>query len=129
MQTSSTRELKELQTRRDRHQEKLKLLKTQRSDIDRQIGQESKCVDEINRQIASLSESRKEIVVSEHAILRYIERVMGISIDEMKAKVLPVKTRELLKSMPSNGTFPVDTHLVKLKDGVVVTVLAEGEVE
>lgn len=69
------------------------------------------------------------VVVSEHALCRYVERVIGIAPDELRGKVVPADVEAVIRQM-GDGTYPVgDTHRVKVRGGVVVTVLTnEGDI-
>ena len=72
--------------------------------------------------IAVLKKSAKGLVITEHAMLRYIERVMGVSMDKLQEKVLPDTLRDKA-ALFGNTTFPVNGHSVTIRDGAVVTVI------
>jgi len=60
--------------------------------------------------------------VSDHAIVRYLERVKGLDIDAIRKELLPDDVRQA--TLMGNGYYPVNgTHKVRVKDGVVITVL------
>lgn len=80
---------------------------------------------QLQERLESMS-SEGEIVITNHAVLRYIERVEGISPDELKKKILPQDDRiiDAIMTLGGSGTFPVgNTHSVVLKNWHVVTVL------
>ena len=63
-----------------------------------------------------------EIVVSEHAILRYFERVLNFNIEEIKSKILTPEVQSLYDSL-GGGEFPVENKFtVVLKDNTVITI-------
>ncbi len=79
------------------------------------------------------------LVVSEHAIVRYLERVMGYTQEDLALMVLPKAVRNAIAQagMIKPGfafEMPVGaetkggevTHRVVIKDGVVTTVIAAG---
>jgi len=53
-----------------------------------------------------LSEAMKEPVVTEHALLRYVERVYGINLEEIKASILTPTTVKAIKTLGS-GKYPL----------------------
>lgn len=73
----------------------------------------------------SLKKLEKELVsdayeISEHAILRYLERVCGIDMEITKKAILPEKW---VKRLPESGTFDLGTHRVVVANQTIITVL------
>jgi hypothetical protein len=67
-----------------------------------------------------------EIVVSEHAVLRYLERVQGIGLDEIRKKILTSSVVDLIDKLEAgNGQYPVKEggFSIRLKDNVIVTII------
>jgi hypothetical protein len=82
-----------------------------------------KAISGLKSQIAKLK-NNSELVVSEHAILRYLERVEKIDISEIEKKIKTEKLVKLVEQLGNNGSFPIDDeYSVKIKDGVIVTVI------
>ncbi|MDD3466216.1 MAG: hypothetical protein PHE67_03625, partial [Campylobacterales bacterium] len=75
---------------------------------------------DIKKLIASRSD---ELIVSEHAMLRYIQRVVGIPLEDIKAKIATPSLIDVAKHL-GNGTYPVDDFKVKVANGVIVTVVS-----
>jgi hypothetical protein len=70
--------------------------------------------------------THREIVVSEHAILRYLERVAGVNLDEVREKILSPSVRKYIDELGS-GKFPQNgsetgKYRVVVKNRVVTTV-------
>lgn len=65
--------------------------------------------------------SQKELIISEHAFLRYLERVEGINLEEIQAKIL---TKELMMKYKTlgNGTFPIGDFKIVIRNNTVVTI-------
>jgi hypothetical protein len=59
--------------------------------------------------------------VSEHAILRYLERVRGISTTSIQDEILTPEVKKMVETL-GNGTYPNGDFQVVIKDNVVVTV-------
>lgn len=64
---------------------------------------------------------REEVIVSEHALLRYCERVLGIDLEEIKHKLLPESTIDQIKTLKS-GIFPSKDLKLVVKNKIVVTI-------
>jgi septation ring formation regulator EzrA len=64
----------------------------------------------------------KEVIVSEHALLRYIERVMGVDLEEIKNQVLGPETLALIGKL-GNGKYPIGNGVrAVVKNNTVVTI-------
>ena len=83
---------------------------------------------ELERQIGELTNEDKPIVVSEHAIIRYLERVVGVNIEEIQKKIITEELTVQYRTV-GNGEFPMKGFSVKVKDGVAVTVLTKERKE
>jgi len=115
-------------------QNKLKHLESKLSDfnskydiIKRDYQEKQKELEQIKRQIKNIEQEinklkNDDLIISEHAILRYIERVLGIDIEEIKHKIVPNK--DTIKNL-GNGVFPINNFKIKVKDNVVLTVIKE----
>ena len=66
-----------------------------------------------------------EMLVTDHAIIRYLERVMGVDIERLRRLVLPAVTERSAKTL-GDGVYPTPArkHRVVIKKGVVKTVLS-----
>lgn len=64
-----------------------------------------------------------KLTISEHAIIRYIERVIGINIDEITNKILTPEIEAMYNNLGS-GKFPIEggKARVVIKNNVIVTV-------
>lgn len=78
---------------------------------------------QIKQQIDNLKvKSTNNIVISEHSLLRYIERVIGIDLDEISRKILNENDMKIVKTL-GNCTYPKDGFKVKIQNGIVVTII------
>ena len=66
----------------------------------------------------------KKIDVSDHAIVRYFERVLGYNIKEIKKKILPDPFKTVVNKF-GNGKYPIGSHHVIVEGGRVVTIYGE----
>ena len=121
-------ELKALQRRKTESDARLKQFFEERVEISQRINQEQQLNHSILQAIVQLKDSQKEPIVSEHAQLRYLERVLGMDLAELSKKVLPEDVIARIKQL-GDGTYSVDTHKIKVRGGVVVTIFAPEEKE
>jgi len=121
-------ELKALTSRKEQAERRLEALHKERAALDQKISGEQKDLGSIRSQIEKLTRKKKAVVVSEHAILRYLERVKGVDIEAAKKEILPAAVAGVAAEL-GTGEFPVGTHSVKVKDSVVVTILTNEKKE
>lgn len=125
-------ELKHLTTRREQAERRLKALREELSSLDQKIRAETREVGNIDAQIANLQTKAKNqtktVLFTEHAILRYLERVKGLDLDQVKKEMVPDLVTQQIRAM-GNGEYPVGTHSVKVKDNTVITILTKEEKE
>jgi vacuolar-type H+-ATPase subunit I/STV1 len=94
----SPHELKSLSTQKTQIVAQLKHLQVE------QVQLKSRLTD-LNTQLSSINQKIKQVksvpVVTEHALLRYIERVLRVNLQEIQERIL---TKELVGHMQSNGS-------------------------
>jgi hypothetical protein len=88
MKARESQELKVLQTRRGAQEVLVDEARRAVKEAQSRLTTESNKLDEIDRAIFNLADQAKEPVVTEHALLRYVERVMGVDLDEIRAQIL-----------------------------------------
>lgn len=62
-----------------------------------------------------------KIIISEHAIIRYLERIENIDIEAIKDMIVDEKTRGAINVLTS-GTFPIKGGKIEVINNVVTTV-------
>lgn len=111
-------DFKQLKTR----QAKLKA-ELERLDIERR--EAAKAYDEMSKKLKvvekEIEDYTREPIVSEHAMLRYIEREMGFDMDAIKAAILTEELKKMIKTL-GNGKYPVGSHKAVVKNMVVVSI-------
>lgn len=123
--------LKSLQTQLQEKKEELREAEERKQQIEDLRRESDEKVKKLNQTISSLSKeingfAERELVISEHAFLRYFERVLNHNLDEIKSELLSDQMKDLVKKFGGNGKFPVNTnygnfHLV-FRNYVVVTI-------
>lgn len=115
-------QLKGLNTRKSRLQEEVKQLRDQVADLSRNINQKNAQMQDIDRQIASLQ--KKDIIVSEHAILRFIERTMGLDVEAIKAHIVSDTMKTQIAALGGKGVFPhPQGGKLRVNNNTVVTII------
>jgi seryl-tRNA synthetase len=112
---------KEIETKRNMVIKSIDEKQAEASKLKKEMGQIKQQIDNIK------SKTDGKIVVSEHAMLRYIERILGIDLDELQKKILDEEDAKTIRAL-GNCTYPKDGFKLKIKDGTVVTVLGENDV-
>jgi septal ring factor EnvC (AmiA/AmiB activator) len=119
---------------------KLKTLQTERGRVTGDAAEARKAIGELGRKVAALDKRLqeidreieklkvKELIVSEHAMLRFVSRVLGFDVSQIQEAILTDKLRGWVESC-GNGSYPLTFQdkqfRVKVKDGVVVTVITD----
>lgn len=63
-----------------------------------------------------------ETEISEHAYLRYFERVLGFDLVDIKQKILNDRVKNMITTLGDTGKYPMDEYLLVLKDNTVITI-------
>jgi len=114
-------ELKKLNTLQVKLQSEIEAIKIEREILNNKLQSAERNLGKIREEIKKLKEGSK-IIVSEHAMLRYIERVLGIDLKEIERRILTDEVKEQYKIV-GNGRFPInDEFRVLIRDNVVVTI-------
>jgi len=103
---------KDLQTKRNLVIENTKELQLEASSLKKKMGQ-------IRYQISELQD-KSELVVSEHAMLRYIEVVLGIDLEELSLKITEGQ-KEKIKSL-GDGKYTNKDFTLVVKNNTVTTI-------
>ena len=114
-------ELKKLNTLQVKLQSEIEAIKIEREILNNKLQSAERNLGKIQEEIKKLKEGNK-IIVSEHAMLRYIERVLGINLKEIERRILTDEVKEQYKIV-GNGRFPInDEFRALIRDNVVVTI-------
>lgn len=59
--------------------------------------------------------------VTDHAVLRYIERVLGFDVDAIRTRIMSKTVRDAIRSRA--GAVTIDGYRYEIKAGAVVTII------
>lgn len=68
-------------------------------------------------------ESNTNVKVSEHAIVRYFERVKGFNISDIEKEILTDEVLKLVEKLGGNGGYPNKDFKVLIKNFTVTTIV------
>ena len=96
-------------------------IKGKKKEIDKNLEMKRKKLEGVKVQIAN---ARESVIISEHAVIRYIERVLGIDIKEIEKKIVDEETEKIIMELrPSKicrGEFSI-----LIKDNTVTTITTD----
>lgn len=112
-----SKEVERLQTELERTQKTLEIKQNQ--------------LESIEKEVTRLENN--ELVVSDHALLRYMERIVGIDMDMIKNAILTDNVKRMHLAL-GDGKYPVavennDHCMVVIRNGVVVTLYSGTDPE
>ncbi len=124
MSVKKMTEIKKLSTLKSKLEGELDALKDEQKLLSRQINDKNNQIENVENQIKKLKKDSNNLIVSEHALLRYIERVIGIDLDDIANNILTEEVVNQYKSL-GNGTYSVNggDFKVVIKDKTVLSIL------
>lgn len=95
-------------------------LRSKKEKIDESLKRKLIALDKVN---STIDNTYKGVIITDHAVLRYLERVKGIDIQAIREEIL-VDDRmvEAIKIL-GDGLFPVDYGRLRIRDKMIVTIL------
>lgn len=117
-----SQKIKSLRTKVLKLLSRKKTLGQERAQIDKVIGGIDKEVHVLNQQIKTL-ETPNNLRVSEHALVRYFERVKGYDLKEIEKEILEPQLTKMTDTLGGKGTFPNSNGYSVILDGYTVTTI------
>ncbi|MFA9468690.1 MULTISPECIES: hypothetical protein [unclassified Streptococcus] len=119
-------ELKQLESLHARLVGKISGLEVQQNETKKELSTLKQELNSVNQKIRALKH-QSELIMSEHAILRYVERVLKIDLDSLVTSI--VEDSDLLRQIETlgNGTYPMKNgdYKVVVKNNVIITVVGK----
>jgi len=98
------------------------VLKLRISNSQKELSQKLNSIKQINSEIEKLNQ-QEGIRVSEHAIVRYLERVKGLNVEEIQKEILTDTVLKLIEVLGGNGTYPNYGFSIVIRNNIVTTIL------
>jgi uncharacterized protein (UPF0335 family) len=122
MKLIAKRSLPELKQELYELEDELTAMKASVADIQRNIAAKMFMVDRLKLMVKR-RENPNSIMVSDHAIVRYLERVKGIDRHEIECEILSEDVIDLIDKLGGNGSYPNKAgFVVCMKQGTVTTI-------
>ena len=101
------RQYKQLQSQLNNQLADAIALKIEVASKQREYNQKLQAIEKLKNEMAKLNNS-ENIKVSEHAIVRYFERVKGFNIEQIEKEILSEQVLSLVEKLSCNGSYPND---------------------
>lgn len=123
MTVKQSQTLKSLQTRKSKALVDLQTAKDERKEASNTINHINNIIKNLDKQIEELTE--KDLVVSEHAILRYLERKYSLDLEVIRQEIATDTVKDQHKLLGA-GKYPIgDGMKAVIKDNTIVSVIGK----
>lgn len=128
-QSQCTKSINEYTTQINEIQQKLDDVKERQQISSKEVNDLSSELKRVQKEIHKIVHKAPTTAISEHAILRYCERVMGLDIEQIKKQMVPQQVSDQIEYF-QGGNFPVPSdderpaYKLVVKNKTVVTVLS-----
>jgi hypothetical protein len=119
---NEVRQIKQLQSQLNKMISDAEVFKVMLKNTQREYDHKLASIKKMKEEIAKISEV-KALKVSEHAIVRYFERVKGFDIANIEKEILSDSVVGLVEKLGGSGTYPNDEFSVIIKDFTVTTIV------
>lgn len=119
---SDIRKIKQLQSQLSKMIDGLEVLKLEVANKQRELSLKQHAIQDLKEKIDSL-DNNNNIKISEHAILRYLERVKNIDLTEIQNEILTSDVLSLIEKLGGSGKYPNKDFQVVMKDYTVTTII------
>jgi hypothetical protein len=113
--------IKGLKSQLAKAQGKAKALKVAASQANREYSEAANKAKQLQIKIDAYSQV-KEISITEHAMLRYFERVLEYDIEEVEGKIITNELKRMVDTLGGDGTYPVGDFSVVMRNYRIVTI-------
>ena len=121
MSIKKSQELKQLQSRKSKLEVKVKDLSITAKESQQDYIKAKAQLNTVEQEIKGLADV--EVIVSEHAILRYMERVMGFDLEMVRTAILSPDNLMMIKKLGA-GKYPLPGGgRIVVRDNVIVSIV------
>jgi hypothetical protein len=101
------------------------MARQEKDDAGKNVRELNKRIGEIDKEIKAMTTTP---MVSEHAVLRYLEHVLGMDIDIIRLEILSPDVLDRIKNI-GDGRYPVSNNrgIAIVKNNVVVSIVPNGK--
>jgi len=116
------RQLKQLQSQLKNLMADEAAMKIELANKQREYSRKLQAIEKLKKEIYNIGQ-QETIKVSEHAIIRYFERVKGYNIEEIEKEILNEDIVSWVGKLGGTGTYPNMGYSVIMKNNTVTTVV------
>lgn len=116
------RQYKQLQSQLNNMRADADALKIEIANKQREYNQKLQAIEKLKNEMVKLTNS-ENLKISEHAIVRYFERVKGFDIEQVEKEILSEQVVKLVEQLGGNGQYPNEGFSVVMKNYTVTTVV------
>ena len=114
-------ELKKLQSLLVKQKSEIELIRRERQLIDERLSITERNLRKTEDELKKMKTGNK-IIVSEHAVLRYLQRIMELDLKAVENEILTDETLKQYRTL-GNGKYPISNGCkAVIKDNVVITI-------
>lgn len=115
-------ELKKLQSLLTKQKSEVEMIEREKELVEERLDIATKRLNEMKKELNELKKNKK-MIVSEHAILRYLERILGLDLKVIENEILTDDVVKQYKVL-GNGKYPMGNgYKAVIKDNVVLTIV------
>lgn len=115
------RKIKQLKSELENLEIDVSVLKIKLANVNTEFNHKKAAIEKLKEEIKKLS-TTKNPKVSEHAIVRYFERVKGFDISKIEKEILTEEVLDLIEKLGGSGSYPNKDFSVVMKDYTVTTI-------
>ena len=98
-------------------------LKIDVADTQRVLAGKFDLIDEIQEELTAMEDVHVKAIVTDHALIRYLERMKGLNRAQVEAEILSPEILSWVNKLGGSGTYPSkEGFSICIKDGVVKTI-------
>jgi len=122
MSLRDSQKLKQLESRKVKLEEECLSLKQDYTHTSQSYNRIKQKLDALNKQIEELKVRSSDLIITEHAVLRFLERTDAVNIEQIKIDIVSDSTKTAVKAL-GDGQYPIGEGLhIVVKNNTVVTV-------
>jgi chromosome segregation ATPase len=91
-------------------------------ELQRSVAHKEAQIKKHEEELLKMQEGAKNLIVSEHALLRYLERVYKLDLSKLESEIVPEELQRQVSEY-GNGTYKLENFSIKVVENVIVTVM------
>ena len=91
-------------------------------ELQRSVAHKETQIKKHEEELLKMQENSKSLIVSEHALLRYLERVYKLDLAKLENEIVPKELQRQIGEY-GNGTYKTENFSIKVVENVIVTVM------